>query len=399
MNKNKEMKIGRHTLRERCIVLAVFLLALLPRVVNLDAFITWDEPMWIWRSIKFLTALRRMDFSETFLVGHPGVMTMWAGATGIAIQRLLGFPPFPPTWGGQGGDFAWLSNLPTLDLRDTEALRELTHFLPAAKLPLAVLHAACIVGIYLLARRLFDARVAILAAVLLAFDPFHLALSRVLHIDALAANFMLLSVLSLLVHLRIQNCFEGIAKSPLLAWIWRSRPSKDRPCLYLLLSGAFAALAVLSKSYALFLAPFAGLLLTVTHLTKERDFRQAIPPLLGSFAIWCLAAALIFFLLWPALWVDPLGTVRGVLDTAFGYAATPHATTNFFLGNIVEDPGHWFYPVALVFRTTPLVWLGLLTAILYEFTNLRIYEFTNLRFAALPMYQGGDVCHHPQTTV
>ena len=32
-------------------------------------------------------------------------------------------------------------------------------------------------------------------------DPFHLALSRVLHIDALAANFMILSVLSMLVHL------------------------------------------------------------------------------------------------------------------------------------------------------------------------------------------------------
>jgi 4-amino-4-deoxy-L-arabinose transferase-like glycosyltransferase len=203
---------------EVCIVLVLFILALLPRVLNLDAFITWDEPMWTYRSIRFLTALRRMDFGETFLVGHPGVMTMWAGAAGISIQRLLGF--------GSATDFAWLSGLPTLDLRDTEALRELAHFLPAAKVPAAVLHAVCIVGIYLLARKLFDAKAALLAALLLALDPFHLALSRVLHIDALAADFMILSVLSLLVHLRIQNCSEGIAKSPLLAWIWRSRPSK-----------------------------------------------------------------------------------------------------------------------------------------------------------------------------
>ncbi len=363
-DKKKEMKIGRRALRERYIVLAIFILALLPRVLNLDAFITWDEPMWTYRSIRFLTALRRMDFGETFLVGHPGVMTMWAGATGISIQRLLG--------SGSAADFAWLSGLPTLDLRDTEALRKLAPFLSAAKLPAAVLHAACIVGIYLLARKLFDARVALLAALLLALDPFHLALSRVLHIDALATNFMILSVLSLLVHLRIQNCSEGIAcnlrlPSPLLAWIWRSRQSKRsgqyRSRFYLLLSGAFAALAALSKSYALFLTPFAGLVLAVAYLAKERNLRQAIPPLLGSFATWCLTAALIFFLLWPAMWVNPLGAIQGVLDTAFGFAATSGATSELFLEKAVADPELWFYPAALAFRTTPLVLLGLAVAL------------------------------------
>jgi len=353
---------------EACIVLTLFTLALLPRVSNLNAFITWDEPAWTYRSIKFLTALRRMDFGGTFLVGHPGVMTMWSGATGIAIQRLLG--------SGSAADFAWLSGLPTLDPRDTEALHKLAPFLPAAKLPVAVLHATCIVGIYLLARKLFDTKEALLAALLLALDPFHLALSRVLHIDALAANFMLLSVLSLLVHLRIQNRSEGIAKSPLLAWIWRSRPS--RSALYLLLSGGFAALAVLSKSYALFLAPFAGLLLATAYLIKERDLRQAIPLLLVSSTTWCLVAIFVFFLLWPAMWVDPLGTIRSVLDTAFGFAAIPGGTSDFFLGRHVADPGPWFYPIALAFRTTPLVLLGLAVALPLLFTGRKTQKRGNL---------------------
>ena len=375
---------------EVCIVLVLFILALLPRVLSLNAFITWDEPMWVYRSIKFLTALREMDFGGTFLVGHPGVMTMWAGATGISIQRLLG--------SGSATDLAWLSNLSPLDPRDTEALRKLAPFLSAAKLPAVVLHAACIVGIYLLARKLFDPKAALLAALLLALDPFHLALSRVLHIDALAADFMILSVLSLLVHLRIQNCSEGIAKSPLLAWIWQlalslpkgSRQSKRsgqyRSRFYLLLSGAFAALAALSKSYALFLAPFAGLLLAVAHLAKERNLRQAIPPLLGSFATWCLTAALIFFLLWPALWVDPLGTIQGMLDTAFGFAATSGATSELFLEKAVADPGLWFYPVALAFRTTPLVLLGLAVALPLLFTGrkaLRVNSAALLAYACL----------------
>jgi 4-amino-4-deoxy-L-arabinose transferase-like glycosyltransferase len=342
------------------LVLALFILALLLRVLNLNTFITWDEPAWTYRSIKFLTALWRMDFGGTFLVGHPGVLTLWSGATGISIQRLLGF--------GSAADFAWLSRLPTLDPRDTEALRKLAPFLPAARLPMAVLNAACVVSVYLLARRLFDAKAALLAALFLAFDPFHLALSRVLHIDALAADFMILSLLSLLVHFTEHRSPELVREGPPTALVSRQETlnklrSPNRPCLYLLLSGAFTALAVLSKSYALFLAPFSALLLAAAYLDKERDLRQAIPPLLRSFAIWCLAAALVFFLLWPAVWVDPLGTVQGMLGTAFGFAATPGRTSEFFLGKAVADPGLWFYPVALAFRTTPLVLLGLAVAL------------------------------------
>ncbi|MGA9349057.1 MAG: hypothetical protein WBW48_09670 [Anaerolineae bacterium] len=160
------MKIDHRAPRKRYIVVALFILALLPRVLNLNAFITWDELMWTYLSIKFLTALLRMDFRGTFLVGHPGVITTWAGATGISIQRLLGF--------GSAADLAWLNGLPTLDFWYPEALRKMAPFLPAAKLPLAMLNAACVVGIYLLARRLFDARIGLLATALLALDPFHL---------------------------------------------------------------------------------------------------------------------------------------------------------------------------------------------------------------------------------
>jgi hypothetical protein len=306
--------------------LAFFLLALLPRLISLNAFITWDEPLWTHRSIRFLAALLRGDFGGTFLVGHPGVITMICGAVGVAAQRFL--------LGYGSADFSWLSGLPSLDPW-VEALRRLAPFLPAAKLPLAVLNAACVVGIYPLVRRLFGAKAAFLATFLLAFNPFHLALSRVLHIDAPAANFMTLSVLSLLLHLR------------------------HRPRSCLLLSGALAGLAFLSKSYSLFLVPFTGLFLAAVYLIGRRRFQEAALP----FALWCLGAALSSFALWPAMWADPVGTIQGVLDTAFGYAATPYATSRFFMGKAVADPGPWFYPVVLAFRTTPLTVLGLATAL------------------------------------
>ncbi|HUT15747.1 MAG TPA: glycosyltransferase family 39 protein [Anaerolineae bacterium] len=313
----------------------LFFVALLPRLLSLGTFVTWDEPMWTYRSIRFLSALLQWDLSETFLVGHPGVVTMICGSIGVAVRRFV--------LGRGAADFAWLSELPSLDPWNVEALRRLGPFLLAAKVPMAVLNAACVAGIYSLTRRFLDTKTAILAALLVALDPFHLALSRVLHIDAGAANLMTLSVLGLLVYLRHHS----------------------RRCL--LLSGALAGAALLTKSYSLFLPPFTGLLLAVACLVRRKHLREAAWP----FVLWCLGAAGVFFALWPAMWVDPIFTVQSVFGTAFGYAATLSETSEFFLGRVWDDPGSLFYPVAIAFRTTPVVWLALLAIVIRALGNLR----------------------------
>jgi len=304
--------------------LLMFLLAALPRLWAVNTYITWDEPMWVFRSIHFLSALLRGDLQGTFLVGHPGVITMICGSIGIAVKRFVL---------GQGlDDFQWLCQLAALEPSDALALVRLGTFLPAAKLPLVLLNAACIAGIYSLARRLFGWKSALLAGLLLALDPFHLALTRVLHIDGATANFMMLSLLLLLLSLR-----RG----------WQVR---------LVLSGASGGLAFLTKSYSLFLAPFGALVVLAFAFTRQRPMKEAI----RQFALWCLGAGLAVVLLWPAVWAAPVRTIGGVLQTAFGYAAVPSESADFFLGQQVADAGPLFYPLALGFRTTPLVWLGLL---------------------------------------
>jgi 4-amino-4-deoxy-L-arabinose transferase-like glycosyltransferase len=304
--------------------LLMLLVAAIPRLWSLNTYITWDEPMWVFRSIHFLSALLRGDLQGTFLVGHPGVITMICGSIGIAVKRFVL---------GEGlDDFLWLSQLATLEPNDALALRRLGTFLPAAKLPLVLLSAVCIAGIYSLARRLFGWRVAVLAGLLLALDPFHLALTRVLHIDGATANFMMLSLLLLLLSLR-----RG----------WQVR---------LVLSGVLAGLAFLTKSYSLFLVPFAAWVILARAFTRQRPKQQAV----RQFALWCLGAGLALVLLWPAVWAAPVRTISGMLQTALGYAALPSETADFFLGQQVEDPGPLFYPLALGFRTTPLAWLGVL---------------------------------------
>ncbi len=326
--------------------LGIFVLALVPRLLTLNRFITWDEPMWVYRSIHFLSALLRGDPAGTLLVGHPGVITMMCGSLGIAVRRFL--------LGAGAAEFDSLSRLPALMPDDAQALRMLAAFLPAAKLPMALLNVVCILAVYLLLKELVSAKAALMAAILLALDPFHLALSRVLHIDAATANFMMSSLLALLVSHNLAGVAGPAMQSP-PATARRLHLPLANPRSWLTLSGVFAGLALLTKSYAVFLVPLTGLLLLVSYLATGRSFRQVIV----AFAAWCAGAGATFLLLWPAMWVNPIGTLRSFLGTAFGYAAVLSETSGFFLGRAVEDPGAVFYVVSLAFRTTPLTWLGL----------------------------------------
>src|SRR4051794_27044568 len=64
----------------------LFLAAWLPRVAQIDSFVTPDERRWLQRSADFLFALDTGDYAATYQAGHPGVTVMWAGAAGIMAK-------------------------------------------------------------------------------------------------------------------------------------------------------------------------------------------------------------------------------------------------------------------------------------------------------------------------
>ncbi len=339
----------------------LFLVAFLPRAFGLNAFITPDEYLWIERSGLFLEALLRADWAATFQVGHPGLTTRWTGVLGILATYL----PRLQMASGQ----LLIDGHPFQDLL-ADLSAHLPEVLAATRYPTAILTSMGVAGLYFLVRPLFGQRAALLSAVILALEPFYLALSRVVHHDALSTTFMALSLLSFMVHLREHRSF-----------------------LYLALSGLMAGLAFLSKSPSLFLVPFTVLLSVGAYwLQKESlwplDWR-CVAELGRDWVIWGLVAALVFVLLWPAMWVDPLGTIRGVIDKASGYAALPHERGNFFLGKVGMDPGPLFYPVALLFRLTPLTLLGLGSSLLL-LPGLSSEVYRNWRRSSSPHGQGGE---------
>jgi 4-amino-4-deoxy-L-arabinose transferase-like glycosyltransferase len=325
----------------------LFFLALVPRVVGLDVFITPDEPRWVNRSASFLEAVLAGDFIHTIHIGETpgGVTTKWCGSAGIVAKYLL---------------LRLKSSAGTGAFLQPDSLQEFLRWLQSAphnpleviatvRWPTALFVSCSVVGIYLLARELFTERVALLGAALLALEPFYLALSRVLHLDALVTSFMALSVLSLAI------CLKGTRLSPLLAF-----------------SGITAGLGVATKVSALFLVPFAGLMALAIYPAKgpgtsesawhlnAHQRRKALH--LGVvLVVWMGIIGLTFTLIWPAVWADPLTALRRLLGGSSEVAEAGH--TQFFLGRVVDDPGPGFFPVAFLFRVSPLTLLGALASL------------------------------------
>lgn len=307
------------------LTLAVFLAALLPRVTTLGGtFIVNDEPLyWAW-SNEFAAALINRDWYGTLIgIGYPSVTVMWVHTLGAAFRFFLEL----------------LQGYPAEGFWSRAALDQPLVFdmLGERRLTMAVANTLLIVFIYWQARWLMGEAVALLGAGLLALAPFLLADARTMRGDALMSSLMLISVLGLLLYIQ------------------RGR------WLQLVLSGLSLGLALLTKVVAIPVFGF-GFAAVAVYVWLRRDwtwparFRWAITTL----AVWGAIAGLVFFALWPALWVAPLEVIAFMRDYARG---SIEGRLNFFWGQLTHDePLPLFYPNAFLFRATPLTVLGVLLA-------------------------------------
>ncbi|MBI4091418.1 hypothetical protein HY419_01545, partial [candidate division WWE3 bacterium] len=155
-----------------------------------------------------------------------------------------------------------------------------------------------------------------------------------LHLEGLMTTFMLTALFWLVYYLRNSG-----SKTPLIV------------------SAFFAALAVLTKSSALFIAPFG--LFTIFLLTELGNLRERLRQSLEKYLKWLLFIALFFVLLWPAMWVAPLKALNTYFFGVFE-VGVEGGHQQLYFGKLVEDPGISFYPVALFYRSSPYLVFGLL---------------------------------------
>lgn len=319
--------------------LAVLLPAVaLPRGLALDRVVTPDEVNWLTTSANFYVALRQGDLARTYQLEHPGVTTLWAGAAAFQWRY--------PAYVDEGPGYLIYSEQEVGSI-----LRSLGHepldMIVAARIFIVLVIAVVLVTAFFQAVPLIGFWPAAIGFLLIAFDPFHIAHSRILHQDGMASSFVLLALLAFF------NFLYGERR-------WQS----------LILSGAAAGLACLTKSPMLFLIPFMGLLLLIELVRKFRQAgqleRTSLQWAAKSLILWGLVGLTVYVLLWPAMWVEPIYTLRRVLGGMLSYAVHGHTEASlFFNGRIYTgDPGINFYPITYLWRTTPIVIIGSVFAVL-----------------------------------
>ncbi len=313
---------------DRLVLCAVGLLAFALRVASIDRPLDMDEGLWVQRGAHFTSELLQGRPAATYVRPHPGVTTMWLVGASLAIRCAAW--DAPPAGAGS-----------TLQSCLEPAARTLFHPVSrfvAARLVQAVVTSLALAGVYALALRLLGAPVARLAAALLVGEPFFLAYQRFVTTDAMASDFLAIALLLLLLALR-----------------------GDGGRRVVVASGVAMGLATASRTTTLLVLPVVvAWIAAIESGAWPRFPRRGVGRQAADLVLWSAAAGATVVVLWPALWVAPLETAsRLVADLHVEAGVRPQ----FFLGVVSDDPGPLFYPLALAYRSSPLLQAGALVGL------------------------------------
>lgn len=318
-------------------ILLLLMLVIPSWVINIARVVNVDEPRWVIRGANYYYALTHGDFENTLYEYHPGVTNMWIVATATHFY-------FPEYRGMGQGYFDPLKQKFEEFLRENG--KEAIDLVRNSRLIQAGVLAVLAVMGFLLLQLLVGENAAFLSIALAVLAPFFLGHSRLLNIEGMLSLFVLLSVLGMQLYL-----------------------NKERKLIYLLLSGAAFGLAQLSKSSSIVVLGLVGLMLLAGLFKKnEKTFGSKFWDAVRVFLIWFGTAALVYFILWPGMWVTPGKMLSGVYGNAFSYAfqgARLDVTeqlepSGFGLDTNFEGIAQFFQSWAS--SSTPVTWLGLLFA-------------------------------------
>lgn len=333
-------------LHRQKVLLALLLLVLtLPsRLINIDRAVNIDEPWWVISSSNFYYAVTHRDFKDTYFEYHPGVTNMWIISTAMHT--------YFPEYRGYGQGFfdqrkPFFEEFLREHGKETLDLVRNARYIQAAVLALLALTA------FFLLSSLVGQNAAFLSIALATISPFFLGHSRLLNMESMGALFVLVSLLGMHVYL-----------------------SQDRKWFFLVLSGAVFGLAQLNKSTSIALLGVIGLMLLFELLKRdERTFGAKFGGVVRIFGIWFGAAALVYFVLWPGMWVDPARMLREVYGNAFSYAfqgARLDVTEELDPAEfsvVTRGDGILMYLRYWASGTTFITWLGMLFAAFFLFSK------------------------------
>ncbi|MEM4655331.1 MAG: phospholipid carrier-dependent glycosyltransferase [Thermosphaera sp.] len=293
----------------------VFVLAFLYRFPNITSFVNDDDSLWKYRGYEFTTAMVNFNFADTAITYHPGVPLLWSQMLAIKTYSVFDKLYFHGTLVGSTEFFY-------------------NHLIQ--NIYLLTFNSLLITFIFIFLRKVINEKYAIIALLVIMLEPFFIALGRSIHNDLLMSLFVFLTFL---IFFQLMETYEkGNLYRRKMTW----------------LMGIFSAMALLTKSGALFMVP---LFICTVIVFAFFDFKS-IKRYLNVFIAWLLLSVLFFVIIWPAMWVNPGHTLwlyfyKGIFDTAI-----EDGHLHYWFGEITMDPGFLFYPIVLVGRYTPVIIVG-----------------------------------------
>lgn len=296
--KTKKMKIKK----KYKIIIIIFLIlatALFFRLFRINKLSeTSDESLWLIRSSYIVNKIIEGSFIESTekLERHPGIPA--ALLMGLFINSLA----TPNNY-----------EIPDLVKPFSWSLQVISP-LSAARIPIAIIGSLTCLFLFWLVYKIWGLYVATIAGFALALEPFHIALSRIAHQDAILTLFFLAAIF--FYYLSI----------------------KEKKLKYRYLAGIFFGLAFLTKIVALFIPVIIFLWKIIINLKKGQ--KKYLPINIHDVAIF-LVGIIMFFIFYPAMWQSPLS---GFLEhTKMNVESEGLNDTYFYRGEVLSGPNFGFY--------------------------------------------------------
>ena len=330
-----------------------------PRWIELDKFVTVDEPQWLYRSANFYYSLAQREFDQisktpgSNINPTPGVITMWVET----FAFLLEFPEYRGFGQGQFTDPSQIEKF--LLSKGVDPLE----ILVTARQIFTVWNTVVLLFAFAIAHRLFGLWPSMLGFLLIAFEPYYIALTRIAHLDGPLSGLMLLSTLAIIAY-----AFDG------------------RKIFFLIVSAVACGLAMLTKQPGILLMPFVGLSFLALIFVRWRNQTEEqkthywswVRSLISHLLLWGGIAALTLVVLWPQMWADPIGSL-------FEYFTGPvyhtRDTKTLLFGSAAAQPALGFsieyvvrYIPSYLWHTTPLILFGLLAALVSYIKKAGIFS-------------------------
>ena len=259
-----------------------------------------DAHFWYQRTLDFSEAALKGDFAKTYQNAKPGVTVMWLSGIPLHLflntyEKVRGFRPYIF---GQGSF-------------------DLIHFV--VKAPLVTLGLISAGFLYYFASKIWNKSFALLCLILLVFQPYFLFVLRIFHADGALVSFMSVAALSLIYYLSHEN-----------------KSSK-----YLYISAIATGMAFLTKTQAIFLYPFGGLIFLFNRVFFKEETMVFY---VKKYLVWVFVSILTIFTFFPALWVNPRYVLTDMFKEAFVVAEEGRNTTGGdnlpYIKQLIPDPAN-----------------------------------------------------------